>query len=455
MNVNGDRLRCSGPDRAATELTKSKSQDRPKAQNGAPGLAARRAALELLDAVLIDGQMLEDSRAQGDPAVRAEARGLADLTLRRLGQIDDLLSQFVNREPKGSGHQILRLMTAELAFKGTAPHAAVDLGVRLAQSGKQTSRMAGMVNAVGRKIAANAADLITGHEAAEMNTMPWLGHAMVQDWGEDTALAIAEAHLSPAPHDLTLKHDGDLEPLAAELKGHILPTGSLRLKDRPQLSALPGYETGAWWVQDAAAALPARLLGNVAGKSVLDLCAAPGGKTMQMAAAGAKVTALDISDHRLQRVSENLGRIDLSADVIAADLLRWEPDSPPDAIFLDAPCSATGTLRRHPDLAYRMTAKRLRDLRELQATMLDRAFTWLPENGTLVYCTCSVLKSEGENQIDAFLKRTPEAKVTPIQPDLVPTEFITKDGMMRTRPDQWADLGGLDGFFACCLQRSS
>lgn len=411
--------------------------------------------MDLLDAVLIDGQMLEDSRASGDPSVRAEARGLADLALRRLGQIDDLLARFVDREPKGSGLQILRLMTAELAFRGTPPHAAVDLGVRLARSSRQTTRMAGMVNAVGRRIAENAPDLISGQDPAAMNTEPWLAHALERDWGGDTAKQIAAAHLTPAPHDLTMKQDGDLEALAAELNGRILPTGSLRLTDRPQISALPGYDVGAWWVQDAAAALPVRLFGDIAGKSVLDLCAAPGGKTLQMAAAGAKVTAVDISDRRLRRVSENLTRTGLSAEIVTADLLRWGPDTPPDAILLDAPCSATGTLRRHPDLAHRMTAKRLRDLRDLQASMLDRAFSWLPPGGDLVYCTCSLLKSEGEDQLAAFLQRTPDAKLQAIEPGLFPTEFVTSEGMLRTRPDHWTEFGGLDGFFACRITRSS
>ena len=425
----------------------------PRRTEKPPGFVAREAAVSLLDAVLDQGEMLSDAPIASTGPERAEARGLADLTLRRLGQIDDLLTRFVDRPPKGTGRQILRLMTAELVFAGTAAHAAVDMAVRLAQAGRGTNRLAGLINAVGRKLAREGADMVKDQDAARMNMAPWLMKRLTADWGADTAHAIAAAHLTIAPHDLSLKVLGDIEPLASETGGAVLPTGSLRLPNRPQISTLPGYDDGAWWVQDAAAALPVQLLGDVAGKDVLDLCAAPGGKTLQLAAAGANVTAVDQSEHRLARTTQNLARTDLQATLVEADLLDWQPSTPAQAVLLDAPCSATGTLRRHPDLQHRTDGKRMQSLLDLQANLLDRAFSWLAPGGTLVMCTCSLLKTEGEDQATAFLDRTPEAELVPVRPDEMPTAFISDQGMLRTRPDHWPEFSGLDGFFAMRVVR--
>ena len=399
--------------------------------------------------------MLEDGPSGGATGPeRAQALSLADLTLRRLGQIDDVLGQFVDRKPKGTGLQILRLMAAELLFEGTPAHAAVDLAVRLAQGGRGTARLSGLINAVGRRVAEQGAGLLAEHDPGPMNMRGWLRERLIKDWGRDTALAIAEGHLSPAPHDLTLRDAEDLKPLAQETGGTILPTGSLRLPGRPQISALPGFEQGAWWVQDAAAALPARLIPSPGGKRVLDLCAAPGGKTMQLAAMGADVTALDISEGRLKRLRENLERTGLSARIVIADALEWEPDRPFDAILLDAPCSATGTIRRHPDLPYRTSAKGLKALTELQARLLDRAAAWTAPGGTVIFCTCSLFPAEGELQAKAFLERHPDFARQPIGEDEIPAEFRNRAGDMRTRPDHWTDEGGLDGFFASRLTRA-
>lgn len=416
-----------------------------------PGLPARRAALRLLDGVF-QGAILEEV-AGGTGAERAEARGLAELTLRRLGQVDDALGRFVERVPAGTGRQILRLMAAELLFAGTAPHAAVDLGVRLAQGDKRTARLAGLVNAVGRKLA-SAGDLPAGQDAAALNTPAWLARALARDWGDEVARAVAEAHLEPAPHDLTPKVAGDAGALAEELGARLLPTGSLRLVGRPQLTALPGFRAGAWWVQDAAAALPAQLVPRPAGRRVLDLCAAPGGKTMQLAAAGARVTALDISAQRMERLRENLGRTGLEAETVVADALDWQPEAPFDAVLLDAPCTATGTIRRHPDLPHRTDGRGLPALVELQRRLLDRAWGWVAPGGVLVFCTCSLLKAEGEAQAADFLARTAGTVAVPVGADEAPAEFIA-DGWLRTRPDFWADRGGLDGFFAGRFARQS
>ncbi|HUF86629.1 MAG TPA: methyltransferase domain-containing protein [Thermohalobaculum sp.] len=422
-----------------------------------PGLAARRGALILIGTVLDRGAMLHDSGLTGEPAERAEARGLADLTLRRLGQIDEALGRLVDRMPGPPVRHVLRLMAAELLFAGTAPHAAVDLGVRLVRGVKGGGRFAGLVNAVGRRLAAEGASIVAAQDAARLNAPGWLWKALRADWGEAVAQAMAGAHLAPAPLDLTPRDPAEANALAAELGAELLPTGTLRLAGRPQVSALPGYERGAWWVQDAAAALPARLLPG-AGARVLDLCAAPGGKTMQLAAAGARVTALDLSARRMDWLRENLARTGLEAECVVADALDWAPGAPAapfDAVLIDAPCSATGTVRRHPDLAWRQGTPDLDALTALQARMLDRAAAWLGPGGVLVFCTCSLIRAEGEQQARRFLERTPGLQRLPIAPGEagIAAEFLTREGDLRTRPDQWAARGGLDGFFAARFRR--
>ena len=389
------------------------------------------------------------------PAERAEARGLADLTLRRMGEIDVLLGRHVERMPMPPGLHILRLMVAELVFAGTAAHAGVDLAVHLAKTKPGARRLAGLINAVGRRVASDlpTEDLLASDPM--LNLTGWLKNRLIADWGEEAAIAIARAHLHPAPHDLTLAAPANTVPLARELDAEPLPTGSLRLRNRPQLTTLPGFATGAWWAQDAAAALPARLLRHVAGARVLDLCAAPGGKTMQLAAAGAHVTALDISARRMARLEENLLRTGLVAEKVVANALEWTPDAPFDAILLDAPCSATGTIRRHPDLPLRKGAEDLGKLIRLQARLLKRAFGWLVPGGVIVFATCSLARAEGEDRIDAFLAQTASADLIPITPGecAIPAEFIDAKGFLRTRPEMWAGRGGIDGFFAARVRR--
>ncbi|MEM7742298.1 MAG: transcription antitermination factor NusB [Pseudomonadota bacterium] len=419
-----------------------------------PGLAARRGAVALLDSVLTAGAMLEDSAGHGTGPERAEARRLADLTLRRLGQVDGVLQHFVDRAPQGSGLQILRLVAAELLFHGTPAHAAVDLGVRLAQSGKATGRLSGLINAVGRRIAEHGAEIIAEQDAPILNTPDWLGERLVADWGMDTAQAIATAHMLPPRHDITLKTEGDIGPFAQETGGEVLPTGSVRLPGTPQITALPGYADGAWWVQDAAASLPARLIPEPAGKRVLDLCAAPGGKTLQLSAAGADVTAVDMSDTRMQRLLQNLARTGLSAETAVADAIAWSPDGLFDAILLDAPCSATGTVRRHPDLPHRTDGKGIGKLVELQSRLIHRASGWLAPGGVLVFATCSLLRAEGEDHAKAIPDQTGLATF-PVEPGELDAEFLTPEGWLRTRPDMWAGRGGLDGFFAARFRRAA
>lgn len=441
-----------------------------------PGLAARAAAAALLAGVLDRGVSLADqiaapSGSSGgprrgaaggpladlDPADRARAQTLATETLRHLGRIDAVLGTFLTKLPAAPALNALRLAVAETRLDGVPAHAAVDAAVRLTRKHARARHLAGLVNAVGRRIGERGAEL--WEAAAEAELPAWLADPIRDAYGEEALTAIGAAHhAGPPPTDLTPRDPETAALWAERLGADLLPTGSLRLRARGQISALPGYATGDWWVQDAAAALPARLLGPVAGLRVLDLCAAPGGKTLQLAAAGARVTALDVSQARLARLSDNLARTGLAAEVVAADALAWQPEAPFDAILLDAPCSASGTIRRHPDLPRLRGAADVAALTALQSAMLARAWEWLAPGGRLVYCTCSLLPAEGEERVSDFLAATPDARPAPL-PDLAGIEpggiepaWIT-GGVLRTRPDFWPDRGGMDGFFAAGLAR--
>jgi 16S rRNA (cytosine967-C5)-methyltransferase len=284
----------------------------------------------------------------------------------------------------------------------------------------------------------------------------WLAAPLDAAWGPEARRAIEAAQRIRPPLDLMLKREAEAERWAAALGAERLPTGSLRLAGWPQVSRLPGYAEGAWWVQDAAAALPARLLGPLAGRTALDLCAAPGGKTMQLAAAGATVVAVDAAEARLGRLRENLTRTGLAAEVVAADALTWEPGRRFEAVLVDAPCTASGTIRRHPDLPWIRTGRELEALTALQAALLRRAWGWLAPGRRLVYCVCSLLPEEGEAQAARFLAATPEARVVAPDPRAlgVHPAWIDAGGGLRTRPDFWPERGGLDGFYAICLGKA-
>jgi 16S rRNA (cytosine967-C5)-methyltransferase len=408
------------------------------------GLAARRAALAGLAAVLGNGQMLGPLLAAADgplaglhPADRARAQRLTLTVLRQIDPADAVLAPLMARVPPLAVRNILRLACVELAADPGAAHGIVNDAVTLARAGKKTAPMAGLVNAVLRKVAAQPGAMA----AQKVQRMPpWLRKRLITAWGAPAVAAMEAVQALPPVTDITVKP-------GAEAEGTPLPTGSRRLPPGAQITALPGYDAGAFWVQDAAAALAAPLLGPVAGARVLDLCAAPGGKTLQLATAGAEVTALDISAPRLERLRENLARTGLDADVVAADALHWEPEAPFDAILLDAPCSATGTIRRHPDLPFVKDGRDLPALLALQAALFDRALGWLKPGGRMVFCTCSLLPEEGEAQLAAALTRHPTLQVVPASlPGLEPA-WITAQGGLRLRPDYWADLGGMDGFF--------
>jgi 16S rRNA (cytosine967-C5)-methyltransferase len=424
-----------------------------------PGLAARRAAAALLAGVLDGRRSLSDQTGEGGPlaaltpAERARAQALAAGTLRHLGRIDGLLARFLDRRPPARAMNALRLATAEMHLDGVPPHAAVDGAVRLARAGTKGRHLSGLVNAVARRVADGGAAL--WDRESEVAMPPWLAEPVAAAWGAEAAAAIAAAHRSPAPLDLTPKRREEAARWAATLGAELLPTGSLRLPGRPQVSALPGYVEGAWWVQDAAAAIPARLFGPLAGKSALDVCAAPGGKTLQLAAAGAAVTALDASEPRLARLHANLARTGLAAEVVVGDAMAWEPRRRFDAVLLDAPCSASGTIRRHPDLPYVRSARELAPLLALQAGLLRRAWDWVAPAGRLVYCVCSLLPAEGEAQLARFLGETAEARVAPPDAAALGLEpaWVDAAGGLRLRPDFWPERGGMDGFYAVCLER--
>ena len=401
--------------------------------------------MALLNAVLGEGALLAEAFDHPDfaalpPAERARAQRLALTVLRVLEPADKVLHPLMRKAPPLPVWNILRLAVVELA-EGAAAHGVVNEAVGLARAGRKTSHLAGLVNAVLRQVPVGVA--LSG-----VQKLPrWLRQPLVHAYGRDAVTAIEAVQATAPPLDLTLRAGAEAP------EGDLLPTGSLRLADRGQVSTLPGYAAGGWWVQDAAAAMAVPLLGDVQGQRVLDMCAAPGGKTMQLAAAGADVTALDISGPRMARVAENLARTGLAATCITADALDWQPDQPFDAILLDAPCSATGTIRRHPDLPFVKDGSEIAGLVALQTALLDRALGWLKPGGRLVFVTCSLLPDEGEAQLTAALTRHPGLSVLrPTLPGLSP-DWITPDGGLRLRPDYWADKGGMDGFFMACLRR--
>ena len=410
----------------------------------AEGLVARKAALGLLAGVLGDARPL--SELTGDtgplagvtPSDKARAQRLALGVLRQVEPIDRLLSPLLRKVPPLAVMNILRLAVREL-HDGSAAHGVVNSAVELARRDKRTLPMAGLINAVLRALPPPA--------PLKPQLLPrWLRQPMVHAYGRDAVAAIEAVQAQVPPLDLTLHGSARPEGLA-------LPSGSLRLVEPGQVSALPGYAEGAWWVQDAAAALAVPLLAVQPGERVLDLCAAPGGKTLQLAAGGADVTALDISGPRMARLSENMARTGLVARPITADALHWQPDALFDAVLLDAPCSASGTIRRHPDLPFIKDGSEIPALVTLQAQLFDRALTFLKPGGRLVFVTCSLLPDEGEAQLAAALARHPGLNVLRRSLPGIPEQWFTNDGALRLRPDYWAAQGGMDGFFMVCVTK--
>jgi 16S rRNA (cytosine967-C5)-methyltransferase len=420
---------------------------------------ARDVALDLISAVLRRKRPLddaiEDSAAMHQLSARdrAFARLLVATVLRRLGQIDALITECLNipLAPRAALVQdILRLGIAQLLFLRTPPHAAVATSVDLAQSRGFLSHK-GLVNAVLRRLSVEGSERVEEQDAARLNTPAWLWRSWSRTYGERTARAIATAHLQEAPLDLTLRRDA--ETWREALDGVLLPTGTLRRAAGGALASLPGYVEGAWWVQDAAAALPARLFGDIAGRDVIDLCAAPGGKTAQLATAGARVTAVDRSTRRLERLVANLQRLNLTVETVGTDALSWRPPHPVDAVLLDAPCSTTGAIRRHPDVPHLKFPEDVARLAVVQDNLLRAAIEMLQPGGLLVYCTCSLEPEEGPQRIESLLNSDAPVERVGIEPKEIGAEpeWLTAAGDLRTLPCHFQEYDGVDGFYCARL----
>jgi 16S rRNA (cytosine967-C5)-methyltransferase len=421
--------------------------------------SARQVALDLLGAVLRRKRPLddaiEDNAAMAELSVRDRAfsRLLVATVLRRLGQIDALIAGCLNAPLAARAaivHDVLRLGIAQLLFLRTPPHAAVATSVDLAHVRGFLSHK-GLVNAVLRRISVEGPERVEKHDPGRLNTPDWLWQSWREAYGDELAHAIGVAHLKEAPLDLTLRSDGNdwCEPL----QGQLLPTGTFRRTSGGSVVALPGYAEGGWWIQDAAAAVPARMFGPVAGLEIVDMCAAPGGKTAQLADAGANVTAIDRSARRLDRLVANLRRLSLPARAIAADALAWRPEHPVDGVLLDAPCTATGAIRRHPDVLHLKQPEDVARLSAVQENLLRAAVEMLRPGGTLVYCTCSLEQQEGPRRIASLLQGCDAVERKPLDPAEipVPANWITDDGDLRTLPCHFGEYDGVDGFYAARL----
>ena len=434
----------------------------------APGFATRRIAADVLDGVLRRHRALDDelettaARATFSELAerdRALVRALTASVLRRVGTLRHLVGLFLDAGPPAQAPRVetaLLLGAAQIVFLDVPDHAAVDLSVRLAQADRHAARYAGLVNAVLRRIAREGAERLATLDQPVLDTPPWLMARWSAHYGAATARAIAVAHAHEPALDLTVRSEP--ETWAARLGGRVLPTGSVRTIGHGAVTSLPGFAEGAWWVQDAAAALPARLLGDVSGLRVADLCAAPGGKAAQLAAAGARLTAIDRSPGRLERLRGNLARLSLAAELVCADVAEWAAE-PFDAVLLDAPCSSTGTIRRHPDVPWLKQPSDIAALAAVQRRLVARAAALTRPGGILVYCTCSLEPEEGEQVIADFLARESEVRRVPIAPSELSdrAELVTKEGDLRTLPCHFPDsdprFAGVDGFYAARLEK--
>ncbi len=425
--------------------------------------SARSVAIDLIGTVLRRKRPLDDAiednvdMAALAPRDRAFARLLVATVLRRLGQIDALIAHCLNTPlpPRAAVvHDMLRLGIAQLLFLRTPAHAAVATTVDLAEVRGFLSHK-GLLNAVLRRLSTEGAGLAEVQDAARLNTPDWLWRSWSRSYGEEVCHLIASAHLKEAPLDLTVR--GDSEGWANLLEARVLPTGTLRRISGGAIAALPGYAEGAWWVQDAAAAIPARLFGNISGKRVIDLCAAPGGKTAQLANAGAIVTAVDRSQRRLDRLITNLHRLDFSVEAITADAAVWQPRVKAAGVLLDAPCTATGAIRRHPDVPHLKSPDDVARLAIVQERLIAAAGEMLEPEGVLIYCTCSLETEEGPQQVARFLERGAPFHREPISPSEVGglAELLTPEGDLRTLPSHFGPVDGIDGFYAARLVRNA
>jgi 16S rRNA (cytosine967-C5)-methyltransferase len=437
-----------------------------------PGLAARRIAADILDGVLHKRRTLDDQLegAAAHPGLkalsdrdRALMRRLVATILRRLGTLGHVLSRLLDRgipTDAPRAQSALLIGAAQILWMDVPDHAAVDLSVRLVQSDRRAAKYAGLINAVLRRCAREGQPLIEEVRAETLDIPPWLMARWTAHYGETTARAIAVALSHEPSLDLTVKSDA--AQWATRLHGETLPTGTVRTLLHGPVTMLPGFTDGQWWVQDAAAALPARLFGDIAGKTIADLCAAPGGKTAQLVHGGAQVTAIDRSPNRVARLRDNLGRLSLEAQTAVADAAEWQGHNGEgfDGVLVDAPCASTGTIRRHPDVAWLKQEADIGGLTALQKRLLQKAVALLKPGGTLVYCTCSLEPEEGEQAIAWLLATESGMRRAPVDASEVAglAEIVSPDGDLRTLPCHLPHsdprLGGLDGFYAARLVKS-
>lgn len=419
------------------------------------GLPARRSAVYLLDQVLGEGRLLSELMSAGAldklaPEDRARATRLATQTLRGLERADRLLQKHLKKQPPLTVRNALRVGTVELC-SGEAAHGVVNSFVELVARNKRYGHLKGLTNAVLRKIAQDGPGAWDTLRAPRLPK--WLRAPLIEAWGAEAMAAMERVHFQPAPLDLTARDDP--EEVARMTGGVLLPTGSIRVPHAGQVSTMPGFAEGLWWVQDAAAALPVKVLDPQPGERVLDLCAAPGGKTMQLAASGAEVTAVDDSAPRMARVEENLARTGLKAQLRVED--AGQMTGAFDAVLLDAPCSATGTIRRHPDLPFAKDGTEFGSLIELQSELLSTAWNLVIPGGRLIFCTCSLLPDEGEVQIEEALARHQDMEIdmAALARPGIETHWRSDEGGLRLRPDFWPERGGMDGFYMAALRKST
>ena len=425
-------------------------------ESAARGVAARKEVLRLLHSVLSEGRTLfESNESLGhlSPSQRAWAQRMTESTLRHLGRADAVLDEFLAKRPRPLPLNALRLAVVEMHAESVPPHAAIDQAVRVLRSKASTSHWAGMANGVLRNVAKKGGG--TWQASGPQRLPPWIADPIRNAWGKKALTAIEESHERRPPLDLTVKESARAAAIAERMGGALLPTGSVRLQRAGKISELPGYAEGDWWVQDAAAAVPVRLLGDLEGATVADLCAAPGGKALQCASAGARVTMVDSSSARMERLRRNFDRTGLSGTFVCADSRRWNPGRQFDAAIVDAPCSATGTIRRNPDVAHRaVRSPDCANLAGLQWELLRRAHALVGSGGRILYCVCSLIPDEGEDIARRFIGEF-GARAVPIDYARIGVNgaWATDEGGLRLRPDYWAEIGGMDGFYAIAFEK--
>lgn len=425
--------------------------------HGDGGLTARRAAYHILNDILFQKKNMDEASVRTTTLDtmpgrdKAFVRLLVSVVLKRAREMDAALEQLLHEPLKDLKPpqlvNIFRLGIAQAVFLETPPHAAVNTTVELAEA-EGIAHHKPLVNAIMRRLTREGWQSRAPRDAGRLNTPGWLWAEWMNDYGVETALSIAEANLTEGAVDFSVK--ANPQQWAETLAAKLLPTGSIRKEAGGFIPDLPGFTQGAWWIQNAAAALPAKLMGDVAGKTVVDLCAAPGGKTAQLASAGAHVIAVDRSAERVKRLTENMERLGLKVHTEISDGAVWQPKELVDAVLIDAPCTATGTIRHQPDVLWLKEPRDQEKLSALQQRLLVNAVKMLKPGGVMVYCTCSIQKAEGENQATWLLQQNLPVKLSPIAASELPgcDAMLTPRGELRSLPFHWNDIGGIDGFYA-------